>query len=144
MSLATIAARRPSGVTAIAVLHLCIGGALWIQALLKVFSPGAISVSSGARFLFGLELSGPYMRLLVGCVWALVGWGLLRLCNWARWAAMGGLVLGVAGLVPRISMAAIGLPLFWCGFQIALYVAVGWYLAQSPAVLDAFVEKKSD
>ena len=110
--------------------------------MLKVFSPGAISVTSGARFMFGLELAGPYMRLLVGCVWALVGWGLLRLHNWARWAAMGGSVLGVAELVPRISIAPIGLPILWYGLQIAIYAVIGWYLAQSPAVLDAFVDKK--
>jgi len=138
------AARRPPVVTVIAALHGCVAAGLWIQALLKLFAPDAISVTVGARFLFGLELAGPYMWLLVGCAWALVAWGLLLLHNWARWAAMGGSVLGVAGLVPRISAAPIGFPLLWYGLQIAIYAAVGWYLAQSPAVLDAFHDKKSE
>ncbi len=88
--------------------------------------------------MYGLELAGPYMALLFATGYALVGWGLLRLHNWARWLAMLVMVLGVASLVPRISMAELGVPLLWYGLQIALYVAAGWYLAQAPAVVDAF------
>jgi hypothetical protein len=52
------------------------------------------------------------------------------------------MVIAVASLVPKISMAEIGIPLLWYGFQIALRVAVGWYLAQAPAVVDAFASKR--
>jgi len=44
-------------------------------------------------------------------------------------------------LVPKISMAELGLPILWYGLQIALRVAAGWYLAQAPSVLDAITEK---
>ena len=33
--------------------------------------------------------------------------------------------------------------MFWYGLQIALRVAVGWYLAQAPAVIDASLGKTS-
>lgn len=91
--------------------------------------------------MYGLELAGPYMTLLFGTGYALIGWGLFRLQNWARWAAMLVIVVGVASLVPRISMAELGFPVFLYGFQIALRVAVGWYLAQAPSVIDAFAAK---
>ncbi len=91
--------------------------------------------------MYGLELAGPYMILLFGTGYALIGWGLFRLHNWARWAAMAVMVLAVYSLVPSISMAELGLPVFWYGLQIALRVAVGWYLAQAPAVVDAFAGK---
>lgn len=133
--------QRPAGVTAIAVVFGAAAIYLWTIALVKLAAPDAISLMSGAPLLFGLELAGPYMALLVGGGWALVGWGLFRLHNWARWAAMGVMVLGVATLVPRISAAEIGFPLFWDGLQIAARVAAAWYLAQAPAVLDAFVGK---
>jgi hypothetical protein len=81
------------------------------------------------------------MALLVGSGWALIGWGLFRLNNWARWAAMLVITIGVGLLVPRISMAELGGPLFWYGLQIALRVAAAWYLAQAPAVLDVFAKK---
>lgn len=90
--------------------------------------------------MYGLELAGPYMFLLCGLGYALIGWGLFRLQNWARWVAMLVMVVGVASLVPKVSMAELGLPVFWYGFQIALRVAVGWYLAQAPSVIDAFAD----
>ncbi len=134
--------QRPAGVTAISALFVLAAIYLWAIALVKLLAPEAISLMSGAQFMYGLELAGPYMALLVGAGYALVGWGLFRLHNWARWAAMLVMVLGVAALVPAISMAELDLPMFWYGLQIALHVAVGWYLAQAPAVVDAFAAKR--
>ena len=91
--------------------------------------------------MYGLELAGPYMALLIGTLYLAIAWGLLRLHNWARWAAMLVIVIAVAALVPRISTAELGIPVFWYGLQIALRVAVAWYLAQAPAVIDAFAGK---
>jgi len=81
------------------------------------------------------------MMLLGGCVYALVAWGLFRLHNWARRIAMLVMVISVAPLIPKISMAELGVPILWYGLQIALRVAIGWYLAQAPAVIDAFTAK---
>src|SRR5271169_2576874 len=133
---------RPAGVTAISALFVLAAIYLCTIGAVKLAAPNAITLMAGRYFMYGLELAGPYMTLLVGTAYALVGWGLFRLHNWARWAAMLVMVLGVASLVPTISMAEIGLPMFWYGLQIALRAAVGWYLAQAPAVVDAFAAKR--
>jgi hypothetical protein len=39
-------------------------------------------------------------------------------------------------------MAELGVPILLYGLQIALRVAIGWYLAQAPAVIDAFAAKR--
>ena len=132
---------RPSGVTAISVVFGLAALYLWTIGVVKWVAPNAISLMSGAQLMYGLELAGPYMALLVGAGWALVGWGLFRLHNWAHWAAMLVMVVGVAWLVPKISTAELGVPMFWYGLQIALRAATAWYLAQAPAVIDAFAGK---
>jgi hypothetical protein len=97
---------------------------------------------AGRHFLYGLELAGPYMMLLGGSVYALVAWGLLRLQNWARWIAMLLIMISTASLIPKISTAELGVPVLWYGLQIAVRVAIGWYLAQAPAVIDAFAARR--
>lgn len=133
--------QRPTGVTVLSVLFFAAAIYLWTIAMVKLIAPEAVSLMSAADLMYGLALAGPYMAMLVGVAYALVGWGLFRMHNWARWIAMLVMVIGVASLVPRISMADLGVPVFWYGLQIALRVAVGWYLAQAPAVVDAFVAK---
>lgn len=134
--------QRPAGVTAISVAFLLAAIYLWTIAAVKLIAPDAISLTRGSQFMYGLELAGPYMALLIGSGWALVGWGLFGLHNWARWAAMLVMTLGIAWLVPKISAAELGIPLFWYGLQIALRAAAAWYLAQAPAVIDAFAGKR--
>jgi hypothetical protein len=134
--------QRPTGVTVLSVLFFAAALYLWTIAVVKLLAPEAVSLMSGAPLMYGLALAGPYMALLVGAAYGLVGWGLFRMHNGARWVAMLAMVIGVASLVPRISMAELGVPVFWYGLQIALRVAVGWYLAQAPAVVDAFAAKR--
>jgi len=136
--------QRPAGVTAISILFLLAAISLWTFGAVKLIAPNAISLMSASPLMYGLELAGPFMALLVGSVYALIAWGLFRLRNWARWAAMGAITIGVASLVPKISMAEIGLPILWYGLQIAVRVAAAWYLAQAPAVIDAFAVKRQD
>src|SRR5580700_1913678 len=133
--------QRPAGVTAIAALFGLAAIYLWTIGMVKLLAPNAISLMSGASLMYGLELAGPYMALLVGTGWALVGWGLFRMHNWARWAAMLVMTIGIAWLVPRISMAELAGPILWYGLQIALRAAAAWYLAQAPAVIDSFAGK---
>ncbi len=133
--------QRPAGVTAIAILFFLAALYLFVIAMVKLISPEAVSLTSAGQLMFGLELAGPYMAMLVGSGWALVGWGLFRLHNWARWAAMLIMTIGIAWLVPKISMAELGLPIFWYGLQIALRGAAAWYLAQAPTVVDSFASK---
>ncbi|HKV81290.1 MAG TPA: hypothetical protein VJP02_24295 [Candidatus Sulfotelmatobacter sp.] len=133
--------QRPQGLTAIASLFALVATYLWVIGAIKLAAPGAISLMAGRHFLYGLELAGPYMMLLGGGVYALVAWGLFRLQNWARWSAMLLIVISTASLIPKISMAELGVPVLWYGLQIALRVAIGWYLAQAPAVIDTFSAK---
>jgi hypothetical protein len=133
--------QRPAGITVIAALFFTAAIYLWTIGAIKLLAPDAVSLMSGPQLMYGLELAGPYMALLVGGGYALVGFGLFRMHRWARWAAMAVMVLGVAALVPKISMAELGVPVLWYGFQIALRVAAGWYLAQAPAVVDAYAAK---
>lgn len=135
--------QRPAGVTAISVLFVAGAVYLWTIGVVKLLAPDAITLMSSAQFMYGLELAGPYMALLIGSGYALVALGLFRLNNWARWIAMMVMIVGVAWLVPKISMAELGVAVLWYGLQIALRVAAAWYLAQAPAVIDAFAGKTS-
>ena len=134
--------RRPKGVIAITVLFAVAAAYLWTVTAILLIAPGTISRMAGKYFAYGLQIAGPYMILLVGSCYAVVVWGLFRLHNWARWIAMLVIAFSIVPLVPKISMAELGLPVLWYGLQIALRVAAGWYLAQAPSVLDAFTEKR--
>jgi len=133
--------QRPTGVTIIAILFCAAGGYLWIVGAIQLISPGTLSLMAGKQFMYGLELAGPFMALLIGAVYALIGWGLFRLQKWSRWAAMIVMAIGIGWLVPKISMAELGVPVFWYGFQISLRVALAWYLSQAPSVVDSFAAK---
>jgi hypothetical protein len=133
--------QRPTLVTVISALFFLVAIYLWTIGVVKLLWPEAISLMSGSQFMYGLELAGSYMALLAGSVWAVIAWGLFSLRNWARWAAMLVMTLGIAALVPKISMAELGAPLVWYGLQIALRAAAAWYLAQAPAVIESFAGK---
>jgi|SRR5579872_226261 len=133
--------QRPKGIIAIALLFALAAAYLCTIAAVLLVSPGAISLMAAKHFMYGLQLAGPYMILLGGVAYGVVARGLFRLKNWARWVAMLMIAFSLVPLVPKISMAELGIPIFWYGLQIALRVAAGWYLAQAPAVLDAFTAK---
>ena len=97
-------------------------------------SPGAVSMALGSPLLSGLELAGPYMFLLMGGAGALIGWGLLRLNNWARRAAIVAGFIGILMLVPGVSAAAVDVraSLLWGGLGIIVRVMIVWYLYQEP------------
>jgi hypothetical protein len=88
----------------------------------------------GSPLLGGLELAGPYMFLLFGSVGAAIGWGLLRLNNWARRAAVALAIAGVVLLVPSVSSAVADFrltTLAWGGLGVMARVIVAWYLYQT-------------
>jgi len=133
--------QRPAIVTAISLLFLLAGIYLWTIGAVKLLAPNAISLMIGSQLMYGLELAGPYMAMLVGTGWAVVGLGLFRLHNWARLTAMAVITVGIAWLVPKISAAELGLPLLWYGLQIAVRAAAAFYLAQSADVIASFKSK---
>lgn len=133
---------RPIPIALISVYFLFSAAYLWVVAVVLIVAPGTLPLMLGSRFMHGLELAGPYMMLLVGCAYGSIGWGLYRLRNWARWLALLVMVWGVGCLVPTISSAEIGLRVFLCGAEIAIFAAAGFYLAQAPTALEAFVKAK--
>ena len=102
-------------------------------------SPGMLSMRLGAPLLHGLELAGPYMFLLMAAIGGFIGWGLMRLNNWARRVAVIVAALGAIMLIPAVSAAASDFQwaLLWSGLGIAVRSAVVWYL-WLPSVVEAF------
>ncbi len=121
--------------TAIAVMYGLASAYLAALGLLMLAAPGTVSITAGAPLLFGLELAGPYMFLLVAGMGALLAWGLWRMNRWARWGAIAAALAGVVMLVPSVSAAAISiqpLSLLRGGLGVIVRVAVVWYLVQEP------------
>ncbi|MGA7930000.1 MAG: hypothetical protein WCA20_28905 [Candidatus Sulfotelmatobacter sp.] len=135
--------QRPASVMVIAVLFFLVAGYLAAIGIIEFVVPGSLSMALGAGITYGRELSGPQTALSVGAGWALVGWGLYRLRNWARWCAILIMVIGIAGSVPAVSAAARDLTWrFWLyGTQIMVRVVIAWYMAASPELVEAFVRK---
>ena len=133
---------RPASVRVIAALFFLVAGYLVAIGIIELVAPGTLS-TLGTGVTYGRELTGPQAALSVGAGWALVGWGLYRLRNWARWCAILLMVIGVAGSVPAVSAAARDLTwrFFFYGFQIIVRVVIAWYLAASPEVSEAFRRK---
>jgi len=133
---------RPASVTVIAALFFLVAGYLVAIGVVEFVAPGTLS-TLGSGVTYGRELAGPQAALSVGAGWALVGWGLYRLRNWARWCAILLMVIGVAGSVPAVSGAARDLTwrFFLYGFQIMVRVVIAWYLVASPELIEAFTRK---
>lgn len=132
--------KRPTGVTACAILFFLASGYLLVPAIAILVHPGVFSLAVGDPLLEGLEIAGPYMFLIAAAFGSLVGWGLLRLNNWSRRAAALVAVIGIVALLPEVSGDVMKFPsgnLLWSGLGIASRMLVVWYLYQ-PAVRDAF------
>jgi hypothetical protein len=131
----------PTGVTVVAFAFFLAAVYLGLIAAVMLASPGVASMALGAPLLNGLELAGPYMFLLMAGVGALIGWGLWRLNNWARRAAIVVGFVGVVMLVPSVSAAAVDfrVSLLWAGLGIIVRVMMIWYLYQMP-VTKAFAK----
>jgi hypothetical protein len=118
----------------VAVIFFIAAGYLILLGVLILALPGTVSMTMGSPILNGLELAGPYMFLLIGAAGAAIGFGLLRLNNWARWAAILTSLVGMVMLIPSVSAAAVDFrpALFWNGLGVIVRMVVVWYLYQSP------------
>lgn len=119
-----------------ALLALC-GVYLAIVAILMLVRPGVISMAAGAPLLFGLELAGPYMFLLMAVAAGGIAWGLLRLNNIMRHAAILAAIAGIVMLVPPVSGAVVAAQLKGLaigGLGIIIRVIAAWYLSQGHIV----------
>ena len=126
--------RVPSGVRAVAALFSICAAYLGVLGALMLVRPGTISMATGAPLLFGLELAGPYMFLLMALLGGAVAWGLVNLNNIARHAATLMAIAGVVMLVPPVSAATVLVqpkPLVIGGLGIIIRVVVAWYLSRA-------------
>jgi hypothetical protein len=125
---------RPNGVSVIAGICFVIAGYFFISGVIVLFRPSSASMLPSGDLKRALVLGGPYLALLAGAVWALIGWGLLRLHNWARWAAM---LLAAWGIAAVLAATAVGSGrhgwLLVCqGLEIIARLAIVWYLFRMP------------
>lgn len=124
----------PTGVGAIAALFGLCGIYLGIAGGLMLARPGLVPMAAGAPLLFGLELAGPYMFLLMAIVGAGIAWGLMELNNIVRHAATLVAIAGIVMLAPPIAAAVVMVQpkaLVFDGLGIIVRVMVAWYLSQS-------------
>jgi hypothetical protein len=135
---------RPASVGVIAGLFFLVAGYLVAVGVVDLLAPDRFAPSLGGSMFYGRELDAPQTAISVGLGWALVGWGLYQLRNWARWCATILMALGVAGSVPAVSAAArdLGWRFFFYGAQVMIRVVIAWYLLASPEVIEAFVPKR--
>jgi hypothetical protein len=136
----------PNGVRAIAALFALCAIYLAIVGALMVLRPGTISMRAGAPLLFGLELWGPYMFLLMALVGGGGAWGLLELNDLVRRAAVLIAIAGIVMLVPSVSAATVGAEpkaLALGGLGIIVRSMVTWYLSR-PEIKDQFKFQRRD
>jgi hypothetical protein len=122
-----------SGVRAVAALFAACALYLTAAGLLMLIRPGLLGMSVGAPLLFGLELAGPYMFLLMSLVAIGIAVGLMRRVNLFRRAAIVVAVAGIVMLVPPVSAAAVMVQpkaLAFGGLGIIVRVMVAWYLSR--------------
>ena len=130
----------PSGVRAVAALLALCAIYLSIAGGLMLLRPGTLSMRAGAPLLFGLELWGPYMFLLMALIGGGVAWGLVELNNLVRHAALLIAITGIVMLVPSVSAATVMVQpkaLAFGGLGIIVRVIVAWYLSRAE-VADQF------
>jgi hypothetical protein len=123
----------PAGIRVVAALFSLCGVYLASLAIILLASPGALSMTVAAPLLFGLEWAGPYMFLLIAAVAGAIAWGLMRLNNIMRHAAILAACAGVVMLVPSVSGAVVTVrlkELVLGGLGIIIRVMVVWYLSQ--------------
>ena len=135
---------RPAAVVGIAGVFFLAAAYLVAIGLVMLVHPGLISMAAGADLLAGLELAGPYMFLLTGTVAAIIGYGLLRLNNYARRAAILVAIAGLVLLIPVVSRSVADFrfrALASRGVGVIVRVMIVWYLYQVP-VREAFQQSK--
>jgi len=111
---------------------------LWAIGAIMLLAPVQFSLMSGAPANVWAGIGGAVHGSARGSGWALIAWGLFRLHNWARLAAVIVMIIGcrLAGAEDLQRRIRCGFVLD--GLQIALRAAAAWYLAQSSAVIDSF------
>jgi hypothetical protein len=121
----------PAGLRIIAAIFAACSLYLFVLGLLMLVRPDAVGMSAGASLLFGLELAGPYMFLLMALVAGAIALGLICRFGPARHAAIFAAISGVVMLVPSVSGAVVMVqlkPLVIGGLGVIVRVIIASYL----------------
>jgi len=106
--------------------------------------PGVLTTVRAAPFIPALKSLSPYPTLVVGMAWAVIGWGLFQLRDFARFVAT--LLLG-AGAAWELSMLVFRTHSSWrilaACLEITLRASAIWYLLRPP-ILDVFRANHSE
>lgn len=117
---------RPDGITIIALWYFVLGAGALFGSCVTAIPMGLVSVSdmpTGGRLLASLVLGvGVTVALVLGFVFAAVGWGLWNLAPWARIAAL--------------ALALLHLPFFPVGTAIG--IGTLWFLGTHDDAKAAF------
>lgn len=137
---------RPTGVTVIAVIDFIIAGLCVLGGLGMMLGGGFLASiigqqqGAGAGVFAAIGAAAGIFFLVGAAIAALLGWGLLKLKEWARIVTIVFAALGAVGslfglLAVMGHFAAIGI--FWVLCRLALNCWIVWYLLQ-PHVKAAF------
>ena len=137
---------RPTGVTVIAVLDFIGAGFCVLLGLGMMLGGGFIASMmsqqqrAGAGILAAVGAAAGVVILICAVLAIVLGWGLLKLKEWARivtivFAAIGA-VFGLLGLFTLLAHIAV-IGIFWALCRLAINVWIIWYLLQ-PHVKAAF------
>jgi hypothetical protein len=138
---------RPTGVTIIAVLDFIGAGFCVLAGLAMMLGGGFMATmmgqqdgGAGAGFLGAIGAAAGVFFLVCAAVAVLLGWGLLKLKEWARivtivLAALGavGALFGLLGVMGHFAAVAV----FFVLIRLAINGLIIWYLLQ-PHVKAAF------
>jgi len=137
---------RPTGVTIIAVLQFIGAGIAVIAGLGLMLGGGFIASmmsqqqSAGAGVLAAIGAAAGVAFLFGAAIAVLLGWGLLKLKEWARivtivLAGLGalGAVLGLVAVLTHLAVIGV----VWALCRLAINILIIWYLLQ-PHVRAAF------
>jgi uncharacterized membrane protein len=138
--------RRPLVVSVIGGYFLLAGTYLCFLATMILVGPRGLELERGMPYGNGLTLVSPYISILVGVVWIVAAWNLLRLRNWARWVIM--LMLGTGSAFAAATMSITDTFFGWRTVfnwtEIAIRTATALYLASSSTIIGAFTSPRGN
>ncbi len=127
--------RRRSGIIVIAVNCFLYAGYMGAEAVWTLLSPRSIAANPSVELLQQSPKFGrivPYLAIIVGLGWTLIGRGLLQFRNWARWAMILVATWGiVSALAPKLYYSLLWWPFLLVALQIVVRVVVVIYLLRA-------------
>jgi hypothetical protein len=134
---------RPLPITLLSIF--CFGAATYLAAIAATMLVrwDVFSFIAGAPLMAGFETAGPWAFLLAAAVYALAGFGLWELHNWARHVAIGLAALHAILALPKVSENAISLSiprLALTGLPVIVAAALIFYLSK-PSTVSLFQQK---